>query len=255
MTKTVAPKYYAKAFNCPRCGVLCTQNWFEVSGKEDKGNASARLINLDIDIDIIEEQRALARIKRSTSNINQVRVAKYTYDWKLELSICHHCKNYTLWENTKMIYPFETELPKAHEDMPGEVKGIYEEAALIYKHSPRASAALLRLAIEKMIPELEGYDIKKESLNNMIHQLVQKDIPDHIQQGLDAIRIYGNDGIHSGEIFMGDNQETVNYLFELVNYMTEELITKKKKIKSFYEKLPLSKIESILKRDKAKQTD
>lgn len=89
----------------------------------------------------------------------------------------------------------------------------------------------------------------------MIHQLVQKDIPDHIQQGLDAIRIYGNDGIHSGEIVMGDNQETVEYLFELVNYMTEELITKKKKIKSFYEKLPLSKIESILKRDKAKQTD
>ncbi|MGP4060369.1 DUF4145 domain-containing protein [Halobacillus sp. H74] len=100
-----------------------------------------------------------------------------------------------------------------------------------------------------MIPQLE-YDIKKGILNEMIGELVKKEIPEHVQQGLDSIRVYGNEGIHPGEIDLNDDQDTVIFLFELINIMVEELIARKKKIKSFYSKLPPGKLKGINKRDR-----
>lgn len=85
----------------------------------------------------------------------------------------------------------------------------------------------------------------------MIAELVKLDIPEHIQQGLDAIRVYGNEGIHAGEINLNDDQDTVMFLFGLINIMVEELISRKKKIKDFYSKLPVSKIKGIANRDKS----
>lgn len=178
---------------------------------------------------------------------------EFIRDWHLDISVCGHCYKYTVWENTKIIFPYTTELPQPHEDMPEEVRGIYSESMGVFKHSPRASAALLRLAIETMIPQLEDYQIKKAKINTMIGDLVTKDIPQHVQQGLDAIRIYGNEGIHPGEIDLTEDEDTVLFLFDLINIMVEELITKKKKIQSFYEKLPVGKLKGILNRDKVKE--
>lgn len=239
MSKTVRPKYHEKAFNCPRCGVLAPQLWY---GIDKTKNNSVEIEDIDLDISRVIGGTAITFASETEPT--------YRHPWYLNISVCQHCFEYTVWENQSIIYPFETDLPEPHEDMMNDVKGIYQEAALIYQHSPRAAAALLRLAIETMIPQLEEYEIKKSSLNNMIGQLVKKDIPEHIQQGLDAIRIYGNEGIHAGEIVLNDDHEIVEYLFDLINYMTEELITKKKKLKSFYSKLPLTKLQGILNRDK-----
>lgn len=84
----------------------------------------------------------------------------------------------------------------------------------------------------------------------MIGILVEKGIPDYIQQGLDTIRIYGNEGIHPGEIVLNDDQEIVIYMFELLNDMIEELISRKTKIRKAYAKIPADKIKGILNRDK-----
>ncbi|MED3710046.1 DUF4145 domain-containing protein [Peribacillus frigoritolerans] len=232
--KNVNPSYYLDAFNCPRCGVLAPQEWFPIYKSSENGLTLTR-------------QKSIGgpRVYSQVNSIGKL-------DWDLTLSICNHCSKYTVWENQLMIYPFETKLPDPHEDLFGDVKGIYEEAALVYKHSPRAAAALLRLGIETMIPQLEEYNIKKGKINNMIGELVKKDIPEHIQKGLDLIRIYGNEGIHPGEIDLNDNHETVEYLFELINYMTEELITKKRKLNEFYSKLPSGKLKGVVNRDKSK---
>ncbi|MBT2717960.1 DUF4145 domain-containing protein [Bacillus sp. ISL-57] len=241
-TKSVSPKYYLNAFNCPRCGVRAPQEWYKVYKDPQKNGP---IINK------VDNVTSVAKSIAFVSFINPTE-PRFRKEWDLDISMCDHCEKYTVWENKQIIYPFETELPNPHEDMLEDVKGIYEEAALVYQHSPRASAALLRLGIETMIPQLEEYNIKKSSINNMIGELVKKDIPEHIQKGLDAIRIYGNEGIHAGEIHLNDDQENIEYLFELINYMTEELITKKKKLSDFYSKLPLGKREGILKRDKTK---
>ncbi|MCY7770670.1 DUF4145 domain-containing protein [Bacillus haynesii] len=237
MAPEIQPLFHLAAFNCPNCGVLAPQKWFEIS----QPNILAQRI--------VGEMVNENRLNGPSAYVNgePVMISK---PWHLEISICSHCERYVIWENKKMIYPFKTELPEPHKDMHENVKKIYEEAMLVYKHSPRAAAALLRLAIETMIPQLDGYNIKKAKINTMIGELVKKDIPTHIQQGLDAIRVYGNEGIHSGEINLNEDPETVMFLFDLINIMVEELITRKSQIKSFYAKLPIDKIKGIINRDK-----
>lgn len=233
------PKYHSDAFHCPRCSVLVPHRWFTIK-KRYPYEDTIELTELSL-----EEAKLLGSTKISFGKNKEM-----DSSWKLDLSWCSRCKEYTVWENKRIIYPFITTLPLPHEDMFEDVKEIYTEATGVFKHSPRAAAALLRLAIETMIPYLEDYDIKKGSLNNMIGELVKKGIPEHVQQGLDAIRVYGNEGIHPGEIALEDNDEIVMFLFELINIMVEELITKKRKIKSFYDKLPLGKLQGITNRDK-----
>ncbi|MCM3152244.1 DUF4145 domain-containing protein [Priestia megaterium] len=238
MSKTKLPVYEETDFNCPRCGVLTEHEWFPIHSIHDKNKKVTLSLNSNMG-------KAVTYAPLGSIDFTAKR------DWHLTLSICQYCEQYTIWENRNIIYPFETELPSAHEDMPNAVKDIYLEAQQVFKHSPRAAAALLRLAIEILIPLLEDYQIKKAKINTMIGDLVKKGIPDHIQQGLDAIRIYGNEGIHPGDIRLNENTETVMYMFELTNEMVEELITRKKKIRKFYSQIPANKTEGIANRDKA----
>lgn len=242
------PKYRRKAFHCPRCKVLVPQNWYKIV-RSYPYNDNIELTRVDIESSSRKSIGGpMVGIRKADGTEEEVQL-----DWHLELSFCTHCHKYTIWENKKIIFPLSTELPQPNKDMPKDVEGIYREAMGVFKHSPRAAAALLRLAIETMIPQLEEYQIKKAKINTMIGELVEKGIPQHIQQGLDAIRVFGNEGIHPGEIDLSDDQDTVMFLFELINIMAEELITRKKKISSFYSKLPIDKVKGILNRDKPKQ--
>ncbi|MBM7634950.1 DUF4145 domain-containing protein [Geomicrobium sediminis] len=226
MVENIVPSYGQDSFNCLRCGRLTPQKWYMV-----------RKIN-KFGITTIEAFEG----KRGYTNSEE-------YTWYLDLSLCTYCNDYTIWESQKIIYPLTQEAPAPHVDMPEDVRKIYEEASMVYKHSPRATAALLRLAIETMIPELEDYKVKNGNLNSMIASLVEQNIPEHIQKGLDLIRVNGNNGVHAGEINLNEEVETVSFLFYLINHMTEDLITRNKRIDSLYNKLPARALASIERRD------
>jgi len=49
-----------------------------------------------------------------------------------------------------MIRPNVSNAPLPHEDMPDDVKEIYEEARQVSVFSQRAAAALLRVSLEKL---------------------------------------------------------------------------------------------------------
>ena len=57
------------------------------------------------------------------------------------------------------------------DDMPNSVKGLYNEASLIYNKSPRAACALLRFAVERLCNELG----ETGKIDTMIGNLVKKD--------------------------------------------------------------------------------
>ncbi|WP_353684517.1 DUF4145 domain-containing protein [Thermodesulfovibrio sp. 3907-1M] len=90
-----------------------------------------------------------------------------------------------LWLNDKkkgkpeIVYPISSAvlLPLPNSDMPKEVRLDYEETAQIAKFSPRGAAALLRLAIQKLVKYL-GEDEK--NLNQAIGTLVKKGLPPEI---------------------------------------------------------------------------
>ena len=151
--------------------------------------------------------------------------------------------SYQEWEEileepkTIILYPTTNlaGIPLPSPDMPEEVTTDYKEARAIFGNSPRSSAALLRLALQKLCIHL-GEPGKK--LDDDIGSLVAKGLSTQIQQALDIIRVIGNNAVHPGEIDLHEEKETVLKLFEIINFIVNQMITQPQEIARIYNKLP-----------------
>jgi hypothetical protein len=147
-----------------------------------------------------------------------------------------------------MVYPLIGNVEMANEDMPDDIKNDYNEAQNIVCISPRGAAALLRLAIQKLCIHLGE---KGENINDDIKCLVQKGLPETMQQALDSVRVIGNNAVHPGTIDLNDNIEIAYALFGFVNIICEMLISQPKKVKEYYEKhIPEELRNAIEQRDR-----
>ncbi|MBX8945621.1 DUF4145 domain-containing protein [Lysinibacillus sp. K60] len=188
-------------------------------------------------------------------NSNQIWHSTYYYTHtyqmlsELELAICSHCKEMSLWLERIMIFPDKSLAPLPHDDLPEELLVDYLEASSIVNHSPRGAAALLRLVLQKLMFHLgeSGKDINKD-----IGSLVQKGLDPHVQQALDIVRVIGNESVHPGQLDLKDDFETTNHLFKLINFIVEDRITRPKTIEALFNKLPEDKRNGIVARDNVK---
>ncbi|MEN6351397.1 MAG: DUF4145 domain-containing protein [Syntrophomonas sp.] len=209
MDKYYPPKYMEEAFHCPYCQVYAHQHWH-----------------------------------------TRVQSCKHGYSFvdreDLRFSVCGKCGKYSLWYKEQLIIPDSSTAPMPHDDLPEDCKLDYMEARSIVGRSPRGVAALLRLCLQKLMVDLgePGKDINKD-----IASLVKQGLPDEIQQALDIVRVIGNEAVHPGELDLKDDNETALQLFELINFIVEERITRRKKITTLFKKLPEAKLEGIQKRD------
>mgnify|MGYP003336189841 FL=1 len=145
-----------------------------------------------------------------------------------------------------MIVPEEAPVPPPHPDTPQSVLQEYQEARSIFARSPRAAAALLRLAIQKLMIELGE---KGENINSDIKSLVDKGLPVQVQQAFDYCRVIGNNAVHPGEIDLNDVPEMSQHLFDMINFLVEDRITRPKQISDLYEKLPEAAKKAVERRD------
>jgi len=205
----VTPARGRKSYTCPHCGVFAMQRHYSVSSLNLHGGNA------------------------------------YDEADRIASSICVHCGEISLWVDTVMVYPNCGFAPMPNEDMPENVKMDYEEAATIAALSPKAAAALLRLAIQKLCVHLGG---KGKKINDDIAKLVKDGLPELVQQSLDIVRVVGNDAVHPGQIDF-DDQEVVGNLFDLLNIITDRMISSPKKIKGLYSSLPTGALEGINRRD------
>jgi len=208
--KFVPPKFQSSAFHCPHCEVYAHQHWFLVYKMTSTGRLAGEL----------EE---------------------------FKVGMCERCEQHTLWLNDKMIYPTSSIAPLPVENMPPNVAEDYNEARNIASFSPRASAALLRLALQKLVIHLGE---KGKDLNEAIGNLVKIGLPTTIQQALDCVRVIGNNAVHPGELDLKDDKETAIALFGLVNMIVNVMITQPKEVKELYDKIPKGAKNAIAKRDK-----
>lgn len=130
--------------------------------------------------------------------------------------------------------------------MPDDVKMDFQEARQIVSKSPRGAAALLRLAMQKLMPHLGE---RGNDLNTDIARLVQKGLPLQIQQACDAVRVIGNEAVHPGELSLTDTPEMAHQLFDLVNVIVQVMIAQPMQIATTFGSLPASKREAIEERD------
>lgn len=216
MGKYIEPKYLERSFTCPYCDTLSSISWSSY--------------------DVIEHGR----------NYGLYNQRGETGAETLAVSTCASCEAYHIWSNGTMIFPRKSSVPMPVEDMPESVKNIYLEAMEVYPSSKRASAALLRLAVQLLCKELGE---KGKNINDDIGQLVSKGLSVQIQQALDSVRVIGNNAVHPGSIDLDEKSEVAETLFSLLNIIVEQLITQPKKINEIYSNLPQSVLDGINKRD------
>lgn len=218
-------------FTCPFCGGLASHDWRYVEQEFSEGPMTVN-----------EDSRYVILAK--CQGCNKVSI------WLTEelKSILSKSTDYVGDDTPEtLLFPFTTpDLPKANEDMPEDVKKIYDEACLVLKASPRSSAALSRLAIEKLVDHLEA---EGRDLNSKIADLVSKGLPVQIQKMLDSVRVIGNNAVHPGEIDLSDNVQLASSLLKFINLIVENRISQLKKINEIYDNLPESNLESIERRD------
>lgn len=172
----------------------------------------------------------------------------YSGIWR---SYCDHCKRNSFWEqlteNTgRLLIPSIVGTPPAAAYMPNDVLADYNEAAAIYSLSPRGSAALLRLAVQKLMVHLGKPGV---NINDDIKSLVADNLPVMIQQALDYCRVVGNNAVHPGEILLNDTPEMAWTMFEMINLIVTLRIAQPKELENLYGKLPEGARRAIEKRD------
>ncbi|EQA6177520.1 DUF4145 domain-containing protein [Campylobacter jejuni] len=204
MNKYTKPCFKGAAFNCPHCGVYSRMEW---DGFYNGYN----------------------------NRIKQVE------GYSLSESTCYHCERSVIWylkdENPKIFFPREVAIPP-EENMPENVKEIYEEASLVLGDSPRASCALLRLALQELMKYLKEniqiYNgLKNRNINEDIKEIINignfyQEQKESLEEAMNSIRLIGNKASHPSELDINDNSEIANILFEMINFIVGEIITKPK---------------------------
>ncbi|MBI5047520.1 MAG: DUF4145 domain-containing protein [Deltaproteobacteria bacterium] len=168
---------------------------------------------------------------------------------QLKSCICTHCGQRTYWLGQRMVVPDDAPVEPAHPELPADLLKEYAEARSIFTRSPRASAALLRLCLQKLMPHLGEVG---KNLNDDIKSLVKKGLPPLIQKSLDFCMVIGNNAVHPGEIDLNDTPDTALQLFGMINIIVEDRIAKPKEIEALYSTLPEDARKAIDERDKTK---
>lgn len=217
--KYYPPSHGEEKFHCPHCDVFAKQFWAHIRADNIYGG-----------------NNSIRELSHFSENL----------DGKWTISRCEHCNKYIIWLGDKIIFPRKIEVENPNEDLEKEIQKDYLEAANVLNESPRSSAAILRLALQKLCKQLGE---KGRDINNDIGELVKKGLNSTIQRSLDTLRITGNNAVHPGEIDLKDDKETVLKLFKLLNFIADKMITEPKEINSFYEELPEKTKIAVDKRD------
>ena len=228
----VQPSYGKQSFNCPHCIAFSQQEWYEalIERGSFRFNGNLRLVREDAFKD---------------------KVNGFLVDNAVAISVCLHCDEPAYWNKGEMVYPLIITAPLPNLDMPKDVMDIYNEAREVSQLSPTASTALLRLGLEKLLPQVGA---KKAKIDAMIGELVGKGLSKEVEKALDSLRVIGNEAVHPGTLDLNDNKEVAFALFKLLNVIVDRMITQQKEIDEIYNLIPEEKLKGINNRNKRVQT-
>lgn len=262
--KYIPPSITETAFNCPHCGALAKQQWFEIRADPmKKDGLPLRLTeetlnpNFLKNIEDTEERAKLDQwVKHMIAGAPFLNARNNEYFGRAEvymedISQCFNCDQIAVWVKSNLVYPVRGDAPLPNADMPEDVRLDFEEAGRIFQISPRGAAALLRLAIQKLCKFLGG---RGKNIDEDIAFLVKNGLDVRVQRSLDIVRVIGNEAVHPGQVDLRDDTKTAEQLFSLVNIIADAMITQPRHIEEMYEGLPESKRAAIERRDASDPT-
>lgn len=251
------PSVRERAFNCPFCNAFSAQTWFNILADHCGANGEMPAVFERQDLAVLSAMSKpdALRFKRVSAFINRKAIllpASHTIGVSVLGNVyaaqCHHCDDISIWVADKLVHPVSIGVSLPNEDMPDDIKADFEEARSVFVASPRASAALLRLCIQKLCIHL-GETTGK--IDSDIASMVKKGLNPLVQQSLDIVRVIGNESVHPGSIDLNDDRETAEQLFTIVNIIVMQMISQPKIVNDMYARLPAAKLQGIQQRDKA----
>ncbi|MEI6608257.1 MAG: DUF4145 domain-containing protein [Deltaproteobacteria bacterium] len=248
MEKT--PNYKSDNFQCPHCQVVAQQQWFDSSSADSIVIGIIRHIFLDYRTGIQSyQQEAIAAFVNTIERHLIGNIRRLIPD-KFAVATCSSCNDISLWVGKELVYPRKTLLPQPNSDIDENIKTLYQEAATIFMDSPKGATALLRFALQMLLKQVGK---SGKNINNDIKELVSEGLSPKIQQALDLLRVVGNNAVHPGQIDIDDNSEIALKLFNVLNFIADEMITKPKELATLYSNiLPEETKEHIKQRDENK---
>lgn len=267
-TSDNTPLISKTAFACPHCGAYTTQFWYKtfVVQYEDKNHRTPTIPDEGA-IDAVQGDKELPpeAKEKFTKWILQVISGKPFIEksdaspynpqvlTNCNFTSCYNCGGIAVWIHDQIVYPSKKIDIQPNEDLPDNVKALFDEARAIVDGSPKGAAALLRLCIQHLCMEIGE---PGKNLDSDIASLVSKGLNPLVQKALDVVRVIGNESVHPGEIDLNDNREVAVKLFGLVNLVAEQMISHPKHVEKLYSELPESKLRGIEQRDaKAKSKE
>lgn len=259
-----------KAFACPHCGAHADQMWLALGAFRMRDQRVPRFVD-PATVAAIEKklEKSNPQTRSEEDAVKGLRRALHYGQGSLSgepflyseeygnsvdhhlgnvfASRCHTCERIALWVHKRLIYPSGRMGAAPHADLSDDIRRDFEEARAILGISPRGAAALLRLCVQKLCIELGE---KGRKIDDDIASLVSKGMDEMVQQGLDAVRVIGNEAVHPGQMDLRDDQATALQLLDLVNDIAAQTIARKKRAAAIYAMLPETKRQAIDARDK-----
>lgn len=121
MSKYIAPNLDMNSFTCPYCNTLSQQ-------VSDSGRAY-----------FFKDKYDFNYFNPGGKHV------------KIEITTCQSCLNYHVWINGKMVIPNVTNIPMPLEDMPNDIKELYNEARDVFPHSKRATSCIIKISITEIM--------------------------------------------------------------------------------------------------------
>lgn len=211
-----APADGKDGFDCPRCGAFAHQTWNSLR---------------------------IAQHPFTDTKSGGGAYAVRTGHWRT--SQCAKCTDFTVWRDNRIMYPAGAgSIPLPHDGMPSKAREIYEEAREVWPISPRAGAALARASLESILKELDP-EAGKVDLATRIDRMRDKVSPE-LGDMLTVIRHAGNKSLHVEDqpddvmVLILDPAEIgiAELIFESINDLVEERITRPAKKRALFERVP-----------------
>lgn len=187
MTQGTPPAFKAPVFTCPdpTCQVLAQHAWVSM------------------------------QYERHGTRVTDQRVFR---------SECLQCSSPAYWIDEELAWPAPLLGDPASDSLPEQVRELYGEARTVVAYSPRAAAALLRLAVERLVAELGEMKGKLDDRIDRLHK--SGELNKGIVDALDAVRVTGNKAVHEGQIdpAAGDDLGVALLLFRIVNRIADDTL-------------------------------
>lgn len=223
------PRLHGASFACPRCAAFAGQEWEDLVIRE---------------ISHTFRPADDARADLQSTLVAGLPQAKGP-DTRWRMSTCAACERASIWRGEDLIYPRAYPGAVPSEDMPADVRELYEEASAVATVSRRAGAALARATLERLLKNLDPEAPRRTRLDGYIERVSVR-VSTHTAQMLTLIRHTGNKALHvepdpdeSIVLLLSDADAGIlDAIFATINAVIDELITRPKVAEAYYATVP-----------------